>query len=252
MTERLRRVAEVAPHGEINAMQTAELMLGAGVTKSKSRFNVDSVIHRRLKKSPDFRWVRRGWWRHIGPTAEADHETDGGREDEHWDEPTESGTEPTEGGEPRQQTQAEPEVSKRITMKWRSGRVDYGGSANLGDRLRAVLKHTADGVLEPGQVASRLLMDGQSTARPRNLERVVRRMLDDDPEFGELSPPSTGWYQYRPHPLAGPHPGQAHLWSLDDEVCPTKGYGKMDRPLEWSSFVDTICAGNGHTKGPKA
>lgn len=183
MAEMLRRVAWVAPHRELNMMQTAEILMQAGKTASISRYNVCITLRKTMNRSKDFERVRRGWYRYQGPPVEIPESS---MEDEQ---------------QASEEQYATPGPNARVAMRWRRGKVEYGDSANLNSKLRAVADHTHDRVLEPGQTALRLLRDGQSTAKWRNLTRVVRRTLRRDPEFAELPPPTTDWYLYQPsHP----------------------------------------------------
>ena len=241
MAERLRRIAEVAPHGEINAMQTAELLIGAGQTRSQSRYNVDSIIHRIMEKSPDFVWFRRGWWRYVGSkrrevvddtTAVGDTEL----------EQAPDGAEATECVDVTElvSAPAEPTVPPR-TMQWLNSTVEYRGANTLGDKLRTIAQHTVDMTLEPRETSLRLLQDGQSTARQRNLERVVRRMLRDDPDFSALP---TDWYQYRPR--------RSWLSCPSDEAGHNTRCDMTDKPWESTFHEEPIYGGNGHTGNPES
>ena len=183
MAEKLRRVAWVAPHRELNMMQTAELLVQSGQTASTSRYNVCITLRKTMNRSKDFQRVRRGWYRYLGPPVEI----------------PETSTEDEHRGASEEQY-ATPGANARVAMRWRRGQVEYGDSANLDSKLRSVADHTHDRVLEPGHTALRLLRDGQSTAKLRNLTRVVRRTLRRDPEFCELPPPTRDWYLYQPSP----------------------------------------------------
>lgn len=241
MAERLRRIAEVAPHGEINTMQTSELLIGAGLTRSKSRYNVDSIVHRCIKQSPDFVWIRRGWWRYVGSkTREIVDDTTAVGDAELVSAPVEAEVtgcvdDPELVSAPVEPTVvAEPYVPPR-TMQWLNGTVEYREATHLGDKLRAIAQHTVDMTVEPRETSLRLLQDGQSTARQRNLERVVRRMLRDDPDFSALP---TEWYQYRPR--------RSWLSCPSDEAGHNTRCDMTDKPWESTFHEEPIYGNNGH------
>ena len=207
-----------------------------------------------MKKSSDFVWIKRGWWRYIGTEATedahstgavdymepeavpAETETSPAIEDTTAADHTglESGPAEAEAPETADGTGAadymEPEAAEPPappkTMLWLRGPVQYGGTNSLGDKLQVIAQHTADRTVDPQAVSQRLLLDGQSTARPRNLERVVRRTLRDAPEFHELSLSTepTDWYQYRPM--------EARHSCLNDEAYSNKLIYRTGKPEE--------------------
>ena len=239
VTDRLKRVAEVAPHGEINMMQTAELLIDGGLTRSKSRFNVVTTIHRAVKRSPDFVWLRRGWWQYVRPkTTKVVDDTTAAEDTELASAPVEPDASEVVGETDLASVPAEPYVPPR-TMQWLDGKVEYRGANTLRDKLLVMAQHTVDRTLEPRETSRRLLHDGQSTARQRNLERVVRRMLRDDPEFAELALP-TDWYQYRPRRERPSGPSV--------EASPSKRFDMRGTPWESISHEETIYVHNGHTE----
>ena len=168
LESKVRRVAERAPHGQVNLTEMTDLLMSLGVTEYE-RTRLRATLYQRLRRMPDARQIARGWWE-LGANDERVEDL-GDPESAVSPNHVQLGTVVTE------QDEESDEAPEPQPMKWQPGRVDYSGTNNLVQRLVRMAEHTLNHRMEAFQVATRLLADGQSAQRLPTLARLVSRSM---------------------------------------------------------------------------
>lgn len=246
LDEKVRRVAERAPNHEVNITEATDLLL-AMKESSETRTQLRAMIHQRLGRSPEYRQIARGWWVLGRAEPNEDDSDDTGsllsiRAALQVTDRTDSANAEDVDVSEAEEVHEEMEAPEPKPMQWQLGPVDYSDASNLAERLIRLARHTQDGVMDPSQVASRLIEDGQSSQRLASLGRLVRRTMRKHPEFREVH---RGWFQWSR--TAIPVQTVARVSGLFDAGTANKDCDSSHNTSDAVSYAATIGVRNGNT-----
>ena len=198
--EKVRRVAELAPNNEVNITETTDLLLAMNASQ-EIRTQLRSMVHQRLQRSSEYSQIARGWWvLGQGEPNEDDSDHTGSllsmRAALQVTDSTDSAN--AEDMDVSETEEVQMKVPEPQPMKWQPGTLDYSGASNLAERLVRLARHTQDGVMDPSQMATRLVEDGQSTQRLASLGRLIGHIMRKHPEFRAIHRAECRWNESIP------------------------------------------------------
>ena len=193
--DKIRRVAERAPMNEVNATETADLLLALGVTECE-RDALRSMVWQRLDASPEYPedWSE-GWWR-LGSVDETP-------EDNTYD-PTRPPLAIRAVLELNDAPPTHEDVlrsSVHTSMNVVAEEVDFGGAKTTMQRLLRIAKASPSGEVCTIEVVDMLIDLGLVAPSSRESCRsYLHDQMKQHPDFKRLR---RGWFIYKGRSVAG-------------------------------------------------